>query len=98
MTIFWNWQARLSIRALLSDVLLMNEYKIQLESKEDLVFLKQEFANYIDSNLDSASTVSDNLRQQVSPDFGAIFWSCFSLTLLLVHWTSLCNSHRKRSN
>ncbi len=51
----------------------MNEYKIQLESKEDLVFLKQEFANYIDSNLDSASTVSDNLRQQVSPDFGAIF-------------------------
>ena len=53
----------------------MNDYKIQLESKEDLVFLKQEFANFIDSNVDSASTVSDNLRQQVSSSFGANFVS-----------------------
>lgn len=51
----------------------MNEYKIQLESKEDLIFLKQEFSNFIDSNVDSASTVSDNLRQQVRLRFGAIF-------------------------
>lgn len=43
----------------------MNEYKIQLESKEDLVFLKQEFDNFLNTSVDSASTLSDNLKNQV---------------------------------
>lgn len=65
----------------------MNEYKIQLESKEDLVFLKQEFDNFLNANVDSASTVSDNIKNQVITNtlyFGAnSLSSSLSVSLLL---------------
>jgi hypothetical protein len=44
----------------------MNEHKIQLESREDLQFLKNEFVNYANKSADSASTISESLKQQVS--------------------------------
>lgn len=58
----------------------MNEYKIQLESKEDLVFLKQEFDNFLNTSVDSASTLSDNLKNQVI--FGI---DILAPTLFVVH-------------
>lgn len=46
----------------------MNEYKIQLESKEDLIYLKQEFVNFCSSHSGDHQNfnLSDNLKQQVT--------------------------------
>lgn len=46
----------------------MNEYKIQLESREDLTFLKDEMMKYFDGNCNGNSNgnVSEASKQQVT--------------------------------
>lgn len=42
----------------------MNEYKVQLESREDLIFLKNEMMKYFDEKCNG--TVNEASKQQVS--------------------------------
>ena len=44
----------------------LNELKIQLESREDLAFLKHELKTYARNNIDCNASIPDSLRDQVN--------------------------------
>lgn len=44
----------------------MNEYKVQLESRDDLTFLKDEMMKYFNENLSENVKISEASKQQVT--------------------------------
>ena len=44
----------------------MNEYKVQLESRDDLTFLKDEMMKYFNENLTENIKISEASKQQVT--------------------------------
>lgn len=72
----------------------MNEYKIQLESKDDFLFLKNEFINHANKDASVGSNLAESVKQQVTlPSRGHLLITFFStLTVCLAFWRKISRS------